>query len=276
MSNIIDNFTLKTYISNVKISDLTTFNQQHIDITIYDLPENYAQNVKTDFWTQHMIGATINEQPAGYITLSYISDATKNKYFKDVLHYFVYMKSNSVLVSFFEDQDIEQFVIKASKFMGADIQAQLSTMNKREKVQFLNEQYKLIEQWVIEKYTPAYIGFIDYWHNKPNIDIIRVHCEKDKTSKDFSVWPFDTIQRQPLNFRKQGVAKALYIAAGKYMQSLGMCVWQSDTETPEGQKTWKDMEHYCSFKVMMDKCQCFVASGQKHLQEIERKRYIVF
>lgn len=204
---------------------------ENISFNCYSqLPEE-----KQDIWTHHIIEISKNEQPAGFIKLTYYNPDNCQYKINNVLDYFALLKSNKDPQLWFDNKNSSffDFVKKNSSFDALS--------------------------YIEETYQEQYDSFLNKWHQKPTVEIVKIYSNKDEKSSHFDCWPQQSKNREPINFQKMGLGKFLHYAAAVALKQKNLYLWQSSTQTQEGKDMWESMEKNSQFLIC---CQTF----QKQLE----------
>lgn len=223
-----------------KLNSMQRALSENLSFNCYSqLPEE-----KQDIWTHHIIEINQNKQAAGFIKLTYYNSDNCQYKITNVLDYFALLKSNKNPQLWFEQKDPSFFDF-------------VKTDSSFDKLSYIKEVYQ--EQ---------YENFLNKWHQKPTVEIVKIYSDKDEKSSHFDSWPHQSKQRNPINFQKMGLGKFLHYAAGLALKQKKLYLWQSSTQTQEGQDMWKSMENNNQFLIC---CQTFQKQFENKQIHIERK-----
>lgn len=252
-----------------------TKNNDAITFKIFNLNQEHFQE-DNSFLNIVCIQAFVANECAGYISLSYLSDEIKNKYFNNVMDYFIWTHGTTQLQTLYNDcnliainEIIEQKLGSSEQLTHAKADQSYDNLSLSEKYAFL---YNVIET----KYSCAYDNFISFRHNRPNVEMVCVYNEQDKKCKNFDSFPFISENRENLtNFRQQGISQALYKVGGLLMQYWGMNIHSSNIQSHDGKKMWSILENHPCFNVMLDSYLTTNTKNRDNLISQERKKLVV-
>lgn len=225
---------------------------QFIDFNIFFIEEREESHL-----TQFIIQASVNGEMAGYISLLYLSQEIKNKYFSTPWDFYYHKKMSSHLKSLFHN-DFSKFCQEIKNSFDIDI--------------YTPEEFK---SYASQKIENDYKKFISFYLNKPYPEIVTVYSDSDKTSKDFSEFPFMNQQRNPTNFLGRGIANAIYHSACQILKKNNMCLHASNNQTLDGQRMWQHLVKNPKFFTLSDNYWGSLTTDRKNIVKLSRKKITV-
>lgn len=203
--------------------------------------------------TQLVVQASIDKEIAGYISLIYLSDENKFKYFNTPWDFYYNQKMQPYLKNLFCN-DWLSFCKEINKIYEVDIST--------------TEEFKLFATKIVDN---EYKKFISYYLNKPYPEIVTVYSDKDKNFKNFSEFPFLNIERKKINFLNRGIANAIYHFSCQILKKNNMCLYASNNQTSDGQRMWEKLEKNPKFLTLSDNYWGNLTTDRKNLINIQRK-----
>lgn len=166
------------------------------------------------------IAAFLNQEPAGFVRIQYINQDVYEKKLLTPLDYFIYKvyQGQAEIQSAYEKNDWKTLVNK------------LSSIGSTEEG---------IKQYIQDNYVKQHAEFVDYWVNKPNREMTYVLTELDTHMQVVANGELVRQDILPRNYRGLGIGKALLEKSMEYIHDKGLNLWQSKTQTTQGQKFWK-------------------------------------
>lgn len=275
MDNSINNIPLHIPLSQLTDKKFYTFDQELIDFKIHFVKEEPTVN-RHSIYSLFSVEALINNEPAGYILLSYISEDIKNKYFNNILEYYIYRHSDSESIEeAYQNNDLENLCLLLNKKLGSGYQLFGFSEPLPYTTKTIQKHFNILKTYIEEKYTNHYADFISYSYNRPTVEMMRVYNEKDSKYKTFHTCPAEECPRNPNSFRSKGISQALYAVGGLVTQFYGMNLYASATQTEDGKKMWNILEQLPHFKVLIDSFNTVNTTNRKQLIIKERKKLIV-
>jgi hypothetical protein len=245
-----------------------TKNLQPIDFKLFYLDKEPALNGEASF-NLCAVQALVNNEPAAYI-----SDNIKNQFFNNSLEFYIFQSGTKAMQEAYQQNNLEVLIPLLYNKLGF---GDLILDNTKDNSKIYKKNLKFLTKYIEEERGSEYHSFINYWHNRPNVEMMCVYNEKDKNYKVFDSYPFMSEARpkkneQLTNFRGQGISQALYEVAGLWMQSKNMHVHASTTQSEDGKKMWNILENHPKFQVLLDSYMSRPTTNRKQLQEKERKK----
>lgn len=213
----------------------------------------YINDKEDSHMSQLIIQASVDGEVAGYISLLYLSEENKNKYFSTALDYYFNKKMSKKIFELYND-NFEQFCINFNNIYDSKIN------NKNDFIEYVEKEI-----------SNDYKKFISFYLNKPYTEIVTVYNEDDYKSKDFSEFPFLTIKRNNINFSGKGIATALYHCACKILKKDNLNLYASNNQTKDGQRMWMSFENNPKFLNISDNYYGSLTTDRKGIIEIQRK-----
>lgn len=193
-------------------------------------------------WTLDLLEAEIGGEPAGYLKVSYIPAATFRRELPDAVHFAVrrqgaYLGLRAVPLdrplTEWTDADLARAIQAARPTGRWDVP--LASLSRAG----LERLWAAARDQITQGCAPEYERFRAYWVDRPQVDFIRVRGEDDDSMLIGGVpQPVDG----PRNFRRQGVAMALYREAALWMAELGMSLHASDLQSEGARAAWQRLE----------------------------------
>jgi hypothetical protein len=228
-----------------------------INLQCFDLKEDI---VKARLFDTSVIQASVNDEVVGYVKLAYIGPEKANK-LAEPFDYFIYKiyGSDEKIVEAYESYNIKYLLEKLAL---RDLKITQENFNSLSKNQ-INELFDQFKESINQTYKNQFNTMIDYWVNKPSIELIRVFSDKDDSYTDYSQPGYPSIERQNnKNWQGQRVGAALYESAAKWCHSKGLELWGSTTRTEDAKRMWKIMENMPKFFVIMTEVCKYSSTGQ--------------
>jgi len=237
-----------------------------ISLQFFTLTEDI---VKARLFDSSVIQASVNGEVVGYVKLTYIS-AEKASKLAEPFDYFIYKiyGSDDKVVEAYESGNIKYILEKLAL---KDLQV---TKNEFESLSNfeMNELFKLFKRGINTTYLIQHKSMIEYWVDKPSIELIKVFSEKDHFYTDYSQIDYPCVDRKDNTcWQGQRVGAALYESAARFCQSKGLELWGSTTRTEDAKRMWKIMENMPKFFVMMTEV-CKYSNSGHVLGKVERPK----
>lgn len=249
------------------------YTKSNMPIT-FDCYHYFSEELDNIPFNYTAVQALVDNEVAGYILISYLSQETKDKFFQSPLDYFIYYHASEEVKSFYYQKQydkVQDIILKNNKFLEiSDIYKSL-LCEKYEECKIENLSLQTLELFAHKHYFTKHSNFITQWLNKPNVEMICVYNELDKKVKNFTSYPFTQEVRENLiSFRGQGIAQSLYAKAGSILQQNNLHLYASNTQTSNGQKMWSILENHPKFQVCLDSYAVYLQPSQI----IQRKKLI--
>lgn len=225
---------------------------QCIDFNIF-----FIEDREESHFNQLIVQASVNNEVAGYISLFYLSEENKNKYFNTPWDFYYNKKMSSYLKNLFHN-DFSKFSHEVKNSFDIDVKNQ--------------EEFKI---YAIQKVENDYKKFISFYLNKPYPEIVTVYSDSDKTSKNFSEFPFVNHPRKNTNFLGRGIANALYHCACKILKKDNMFLHASTNQTADGQRMWQQLTKNPKFFILSDNYWGSFTTDRQNIVELTRKKLTV-
>ena len=243
-----------------------TKSEQEIKLRSFNIDEDIQ---KSRLFDTFVIQALINDEVVGYVKLTQISKE-KAKKLIEPFDYFIYKiyASNETLISAYEQNDYKTLLSKLALRTLNLSQEKLESMSKSE----VNQLYYDYKNLINKDYETQFKSFYDYWVNKPNIELIKVFSDEEKTYTDYFIAEHPQVERKNLtNWRGQGVGAALYEDCIDWCDKQGLCLWASLTRTDDAKKMWQLMEKMPKFTMIMTEV-CKYSTQGEVIQRLERPK----
>lgn len=240
---------------NIYDSDLQGYQDKlghNIDFNVFFINDRESSHL-----TQLILQANVGKEVAGYISLLYLSQENKDKYFSSVWDFYYNKKMSGHLKSLL-NKDSEAFCTQVSQLLNIHINNVEEFKNYTEKL-FYNE----------------YTKFISFHLNKPYPELVTVYSDLDKTCKDFSEIPFMSIERNRTNFLNRGIANAIHHAACSILKKQNMFLYASNNNTEDGKRLWQHLTKNPKFITLSDHYLGTLTQNREQLVEFKRHKLTV-
>lgn len=228
-----DNYDLKCYEDKIG---------NKIDFKVFFINDRESSHL-----SQLIVQAYIENEVAGYISLLYLSNENKDKYFSSVWDFYYHKKMPGYLKSLLKN-DTQLFCTHVNQAFNIQVNTLQEFKNYTEKL-FYNE----------------YTKFISFHLNKPYPELVTVYSDSDKTSKDFSEIPFINIERPRINFLNKGIANAIHHAACAILKKQNMFLYASNNNTEDGKRLWKHLTKNPKFITLSD---CYLGTLTQNREQL--------
>lgn len=225
--------------------------QEFLDRTVEEAlkgrPENLTFKMNVDSegdenrgWRVDKLEAFINNEPVGYLKMSWIPRERFEREFPDILQYLGKMHGKGKFNQKYSKYDLstpigrikvmlddQDWTEKASKDPKLDAltPAAAHTFEKR----LLGEYQK--------RYGTEFLKFKTHWMDKPLVDYIRV--------KE--------------NFQRQGIAIAMYEEGAKHLATMGLKLYASGNQQPAAKAAWQWLQANAGANVGNDNGRMFLS-----------------
>jgi GNAT superfamily N-acetyltransferase len=103
---------------------------------------------------------------------------------------------------------------------------------------------------------------MDYWVNKPQLEIIRVFSNKDDSFTDYSKDEQPKTKRLNIkNWQGHGIGASLYEFCTKWCSDRNMVLWASSTRTEDAKRMWNSMEKLPKFTILANEARKYTNLG---------------
>lgn len=228
-----DNYDLKCYEDKIG---------NKIDFKVFFINDRESSHL-----SQLIVQAYIKNEVAGYISLLYLSNENKDKYFSSVWDFYYNKKMPGYLKSLLKN-DTQLFCTHVNQAFNIQVHNLQEFKNYTEKL-FYNE----------------YTKFISFHLNKPYPELVTVYSDSDKTSKDFSEIPFMNLERPKINFLNKGIANAIHHAACSILKKQNMFLYASNNNTEDGKRLWKHLTKNPKFITLSD---CYLGTLTQNREQL--------
>lgn len=207
--------------------------------------------------TQLIVQANIDNEVAGYISLLYLSEDNKNKYFSSVWDYYYHKKMSAHLKSLLEN----------------DVGTFCTAVNQSFNIKVTNlEQFK---DYIQDLFSNEYTKFMSFYLNKPYPELVTVYSENDKTCKHFTEIPFINVERKKTNFLNRGIANAIHHAACTILKKQNMFLYASNNNTEDGKRLWQHLTKNPKFITLSDYYLGTLTNNRDKLIQLQRHKLTV-
>lgn len=255
LSHLISNTETQAFCNKPIIFEVTSFTP-----SIESLKEEgqILENIKTFY----SIEAIINNEKAGYILLSNLSSPIKENFLNTTLDWYIHKYgSNQLKNNWLHNIDKKQCLIEVENMLQVNCNSDFNTINE-----YLNKS----------TYGLNYISFMNYWHNKGNVEYICVYSKDDKNYKSFESYPFEHHEReQKTHYKGQGIGQALYLIGSILLDKLDLHIYESNTQTEEGKMVFGKLTKHPKFNVISESILTTTTKNRKELIPLERRKLIL-
>lgn len=237
-----------------------------INLRYFSLNEDI---VKARLFDSSVIQASVNDEIVGYVKITYISKEKATK-LAEPFDYFIYKiyGSDDKIVNAYESKNFKYLLEKLAL---KDLQVTKEELDSLSQLE-VKTLFKSFKKGINTTYKIQFNSMIDYWVDKPSIELIKVFSEKDSYYTDYSQEDYPCIER--INnkcWQGQRIGAALYEASAKWCHSKGLELWGSTTRTDDAKRMWNIMEKMPKFFIIMTEVCKYSTSGQI-LSKIERPK----
>ncbi len=225
---------------------MKTKNNEEIKISIY---EDKSNELRSKLFSTFIFNASVNSETVGYSLLTFIPES-KSHLIKTPMDFLIYKTygTDDNTIKAYEEKNIIYLLDKlANKFINKN---QISNLEHKQ----IDSIYNQFVSSINEDYKKQHQKFIDYWVQKPAIELIRVFTDKDILVSDYSTGVVEKIKREPVNWQKKGIGLALYESIVDWCGKNQLELWASNTRTEDAKNMWKIMEKHPKFFVSMVEC----------------------
>ncbi len=212
-----------------------------------DLNYNWEIDIGGDpAWSVHILEATVEGKPAGYLKISYIPRKQMERLIPTAFDYATYRSGSFLGIKhllkdkseeLWDDKDLIKAINESYQWIGGyrgEIKLEEQSTDE------LRQLWKKRKQFINREYKKSYEEFKDFHLDKPQIDFIEVYQPKEK-------WRYVDgegveFEDQMPEFRRQGIGSALYEVGAKWMQANKMKLWASTVQTDDAKATWKNLQ----------------------------------
>ncbi len=193
--------------------------------------------------------AEIDNELVGYLKLKYIPQENISL-ISDTLGYLIFK-------TYFDDhQLISDYQLNNKKNILHKIGGTYLKLSKDEILlkspQEIDSLFDKFSTYLNETYSKQRLEFINYWINKPSIDLVRVFTDKDTQVTDYSDGIGVKINRNRTNWQKKGIGYSLYEEAIKWCSNNNLELWASKTRTDDAKQLWNKLEHLPNFLITLN------------------------
>lgn len=227
--------------------------------------------------TFYAIQAFIDDNPAGYILIGYIPKSIKEKYFNNTFDWFVQRFANDQTKKDWINALHENNTQKLNTQL-IEISKNLLNIDLNKHNSYENNLKKVDDFFKNTHYYPAYVSFIEYWVDKPNVEYICVYNENDTQYKVFDKYPIEQLPiKNKINHRSKGLGRTLYKLASKLTETeLDLYLYCSNLQTEHDKKMWNIFDTLPNFHVMIERTLTTETTNRRLLIEKDRKKLRIF
>jgi hypothetical protein len=198
---------------------------QKLDIKINDNPD-YGSYGFNKHWKYLVFEAFINSKSVGSLSVAYIDEYRKNLYFSDEVAYLKTMRYRHLNIN--NKKELNEDTV-------LDFLCVIGDFGGKERLQEKSSQDLLkIAHQLCQRHTKSYQEFIEYHHQKPEVNMVRVKSKWDSQNEDKF--------KEGKEHRRQGVATALYKVAVHYLEENKLPFYSSTTQTEDAKELWKSLK----------------------------------
>lgn len=240
---------------NKDLYQLETYQDKDGNKILFDL--FFIEEREESHLSQFIVQASIDGEIAGYMSILYLSDTNKSKYFNSAWDYYYHKKMPLNLKTLFDKKD-NDFFKKVHELFNVKLDTQ--------------EEFKHFAEKFVENEYKKLLSF--YW-NKPYPEIVTVYSEQDKKFKDFSDFPFMSYSRKNINFLGKGIANAIYHCACHILKKENLYLYESNNQTLDGKRMWSRLEKNPKFLTLSDTYYDTLTTNRNNIIELERKKITI-
>lgn len=184
-------------------------------------------------WVVHACLAFVDDEPAGYLKISYIPKENFERVYPDVLHFLANLRGWCGLRTALKTKDIDATLHALDRHYqypitdGQDFEWKLSKISELTK-NLTREHKKDLD------------GFKEFHMDKPLVDFIRVYDSREMYAYDVHGESKERPNR--IDFQRQGIGLALYQDAASWMAEKGLCLYASTCQQPCATAAWLKMD----------------------------------
>lgn len=208
-------------------------------------------------FTQLIVQASVENEIAGYISLIYLSQENKEKYFSSVWDFYYHKKMSGHLKSLLKN-DIPGFCAAVNQYFHIQVNSV--------------EEFK---DYIKQLFDNEYTKFISFHLNKPYPELVTVYSDTDKICKDFSEIPFMNMERKKINFLNRGIANAIHHAACTILKQQDMYLYASNNNTEDGKRLWQHLTKNPKFITLSDYYMGTLTNNREQLVQLKRHKLTV-
>lgn len=237
---------------------------KHINFKIINLnKENYF------LFDSVVIQAIIDSNIVGYLKLNYLTNTTKENILIEPFDYFIYKVygDNSSIIKNYQEKEYNKILCKVGL---RDLKLNESQIKKLTDVETL-KLFISFKKQINNLYLNQFNYFIDYWLNKPSIELVRVFSDLDKSYTDYNTIDYQLKNRDAVNWQGKGIGLALYEKAITWCKNNNLELWASLNRTEDGKKIWKALEKYPKFSIIMTHINKYSEYGELIIKKERQK-----
>lgn len=193
----------------------------------------------------HRLDAYVDGIHAGYLKISYIPKELFKKFNPTVFHWMDNFGGRTLIpfdneLAHYTEFDRKEKIRLLQYWRGSlkDMNRDYSEFSDDELTKMIQDLESRIlkgQDREAKQIKNEYDAFIERNVDKPKIDFIDVRTEEsiNRNYKD---------DNTRVNFRRQGIALAMYQEGAKWMDSMGLRLYASTLQQPEAEAAWKKMD----------------------------------
>lgn len=227
----------------MKVADILEYRTRHGKEI--EFKKNLDTERENRGFVVHRLDAYVDGVHAGYLKISYIPSDLFKKFNPTIFHWMANFDGQTTIIpldkefSHYTDFDRNEKIRLLKYWSGSysDINRDFSKFSDDE----LTKMIRSIESQIAKGRDPdakhikkRYDEFIAWHVDKPKVDYIDV-----KTKDSFNQNYQDDTRA---DFRRQGIALAMYQEGAKWMDSMGLRLYASTLQQPEAEAAWKKMD----------------------------------
>jgi hypothetical protein len=193
----------------------------------------------------HRLDAFVGGIHAGYLKISYIPAELFTKFNPTIFHWMANFAGKTTLIPYdkelthYTEFDRKEKIRLLQYWSGSysDINRDFSEFSDDDLTNMIQD----IESRILKgqdrdtkNIKKKYDEFIEWHVDKPKVDFIDVRT-KESFNQNYT-------DDKPEDFRRQGIALALYQEGAKWMNSMGLRLYASTLQQPEAEAAWNKMD----------------------------------
>lgn len=188
----------------------------------------------------------LENQLVGYLKIKYVPKE-KLSLISDCVGYLIFKSyfDDLNLVNDYKTNNIKNILIKIGSPYLKLSKEEISSKSKEQ----LDILYSQFVEHLSQNYNNQRIEFINYWVNKPSIDLVRVFSDKDTNITDYSSGNPQKKERSPINWQNKGIGTLMYEESIKWCSNNNLELWASKTRTEDAKHIWNKLEHMPNFLI---------------------------
>jgi len=215
--------------------------------------------IKSRLFDSFSIQARVANEVVGYAKLIFISSEKAKKLLEpfDFFIYKIYGSTDSVVESYEKNNYkflLGKLALNELKISSVELE-QMPTKT-------INNLFFEFKEKINNDYKGQFNSFMDYWVNKPQLEIIRVFSNKDDSFIDYSKDNQPKTKRLKINnWQGNGIGISLYEFCAKWCSDRNMVLWASSTRTEDSKRIWNSMEKLPKFTILANEARKYTNLG---------------